>query len=295
MQITLNDMKRFLLLVALLLAAMLCFAQQKTARVTLKNGTVLSGWLMELDPMSHVVINVAGVETRVEMDNVAAVETSELLNDKEPPIVIEPVIESLDVPDSFTIPLGNSSIEMLLVKGSGFMMGFDGWRSISFNSEPVHPVRLNSFYVSREPITIDQARDILNKKLFNAKVIYGHYAPITWDSANELVHKLSEKTNLPVRLISEAEWEYIATTGWVEAIKTIEKEAEWCYDYYADYPKVQEPLLNPLGPESGGAHVIRLWSDDINEHHKRLAPKPGYSTPTAIRIVLPAADYNKSN
>ena len=316
--ITLNDMKRILLVVALLLAATLCFAQQKTARVTLKNGTVLSGWLVELDPMSHLVINVAGLETRIEMDNVISVENVETAKtvetDKtvETPKTVEPVktvkaeessespkatnaikpvTESLDVPDSFTIPLENASIEMVLVKGGGFMMGFDGYRSLRYYSEPIHPVRLNSFYVSKEPITIQQAREILNKKLFNAKVIYGHYAPISWDPAKELANKLSEKSNLPVRLISEAEWEYIATSDWADAIKTTGNESEWCYDYFADYQATQEPLLNPLGPEKGGAHVVRVWSVDKSERHMRVVPQSGYSVPTAIRIVLPAADY----
>ena len=300
-------MKRILLVVALLLAASLCFAQQKTARVTLKNGTVLSGSLVELDPMSHIVINVAGLETRIEMGNVASVETvqtagtvepakpvktvEELSQASEATVTIEPVIESLDVPGSFTIPLENSTIEMVLVKGSGFMMGFDGYRSLRFFSEPVHPVRLNSFYVSKEPITIQQARDILNKKLFNAKVIYGHYAPISWDPANELAKKLSEKINLPVRLISEAEWEYIATSDGANAIKTTENEFEWCNDFFANYQDNQEPLLNPLGPEKGGAHVVRVWSVNKDERHQRVVPQSGYSVPTAIRIVLPAADY----
>ena len=284
-------MKRIFLVATLLFATILCFSQQKTARVTLKNGTVISGMLVELDPLSHIVVNIAGLETRIEMQNVASVESSELVDPSKKSVIIEPVIESLNVPDSFTIPFEKSPIEMVLVKGGGFMMGFDGWRSISFNSEPVHPVRLNSFYVSKEPITIDQAREILNKKYFNTRVPYGHYAPIDWDTANELVSKLSKKSSLPLRIISEAQWEYIATTGWDQAIKTIKDEFEWCYDYYADYPETQEALLNPLGPEKGVVHVVRVWSDDKDEHHKRLVARPGNSIPTAIRIVMSAEDY----
>lgn len=306
-------MKRFLLVLTTLFLCVLCAAQQKNARVTLKNGTVLSGELVELDPLSHLVLKVAGLSTRIGMDQVAAVETDspareaevstaeETLSEPEPEPKAEPEAtpeykpfhRSAAVPDSFSIQVGNTRVEMVLVRGGVFQMGYNGRGSGSYASAPIHSVRLSDYYVSKEPVTLEQARVILGKKLINARVLNKHYAPTSWDQAHTLAGSLAKTSGLPVRMITEAEWEYLAASGRAPSIKTFKEESEWCLDFFGKYPVNAQSLQDPTGPAQGDAHVVRGWYSAGNEKYKRVSAAPGTFVPATVRIVLPASEYKK--
>lgn len=67
-------MKRLLITVFALLLSIICLAQQQVAKVTLKNGAVLTGQVSALDPTSHVKLIVGGFETKINMIDVTSIE-----------------------------------------------------------------------------------------------------------------------------------------------------------------------------------------------------------------------------
>ena len=175
---------------SLLAALLLCLAasgQSKVVHVTLKNGTTLSGYLKEIDPASHLVVDIAGIDTRIEMDKVASVQAEELAMT---PLTVpedDSFSEELDVPDSFTLRIGETEVEMVLIRGGDFLMGFDGRYSMDYRSEPIHPVRLNSFYVSKSPLTNGQVTDATGRKQLLA-AFSGVFTSQSWSRANDQPH-----------------------------------------------------------------------------------------------------------
>ena len=292
LNITLLHMKRLLFLAALcLMICMNAIGQTKVTRVILKNGTVLTGRLVEIDPSSHLVLSIADVDTRIEMEKVASIEAveQEVLPEKND-LVENSFIEVLDVPESFVIDLDGTQVEMLLIRGGDFMMGFDGRHSLEYYSEPVHPVRLSSFYVCKEVLTNEQVTILTGKKpaFSGAK---GHYKTRKWSQATFVVETLAERTHYPLRLITEAEWEYLATSQHAYSFIWGVDENEWCLDFFQEpYPETREPIVNPTGPATGKCHVMREWDISGNEIYKR---KNEYyaGEQAAIRVVMPAAEY----
>jgi len=284
-------MRRLILCLYILFSCIFCLGQEKSVRITLKSGTVLTGQLVELDPSSHLVLRIADIDSRIEMDSVSSIESENTIVASQQTDTQEPFVESFDGPSSFIIPLKGEQIEMVLINGGDFLMGYDGRGSRSFCSEPIHPVRLNSFYVSKTPVSIEQARIILEKKNIGIANSFGNYAPSSWNFANTVAEKLAEHSGLPVHMITEAQWEYIATSKYVKSIIYQDYEYEWCYDLFDTYPETEEPVLNPSGPETGYLHTFRGWFSEKNEYYKRNKAYSGNSIGAVVRIVLQAADY----
>lgn len=279
---------------SLLAALLLCLAasgQSKVVHVTLKNGTTLSGYLKEIDPASHLVVDIAGIDTRIEMDKVAAVQAEELAMT---PLTVpedDSFSEELDVPDSFTLRIGETEVEMVLIRGGDFLMGFDGRYSMDYRSEPIHPVRLNSFYVSKSPLTNGQVTDATGKKQLLA-AFSGVFTSQSWARANEAATAIAAKSHRPVRLITESEWEYIAASDRKKLLEWYVGEYDWCHDFYnKEYPSPERRYLNPMGPESGRGHVIRQWDIAENAIYARV---DGFRSDAlaCVRIVIPASEYN---
>lgn len=112
-------MKRFFLTLIMLLALFVADAQQKTAKVTLKNGTSLLGTVTELDPLSHVTIIIAGIETRIDMNQVQSIEDIGLLEAKSQPLNLEcnssAVVKGRNIVGSLPRPSYNSDTEGTVV------------------------------------------------------------------------------------------------------------------------------------------------------------------------------------
>ena len=168
-------MKKLLLLLMMLMPFM-AEAQEKLSVVTLKNGAELRGVIKSIDPADALTMVIAGIETKVKMADVARVEEAAAAPTTQPqPVRNTPpkqearkpvdegpqlnantkliIRDEADYPEVLGITIGDEIIKMVLVRGGDMNMGWDGDRSLSMDSEPVHPVKLTSFYMSDTYIT----------------------------------------------------------------------------------------------------------------------------------------------
>lgn len=282
-----NRIRAIVLVLLSMLLSLSAWSQTKIAQVVLRNGTVLTGTLQELDPLSHVVINIAGLETCIEIGQIASIQAEDLTTAEITPE--PPFMEDLsELPDSFVIHSGDEDIEMVLIRGGDFMMGFDGRHSMDYRSEPVHPVRLNSFYISKAVLTNAQVTAYTGRKtpFVSWKA---SFSTQSWSKANDIAKAVATRSGYPARLVTESEWEYIAASDRKSILEWFQDESDWCHDYYEkEYPVHR--VLNPMGPESGRGHVIRQWDMTENEIYAR---KDGHMSDdmACVRIVIPAAEF----
>ena len=111
----------------------------------------------------------------------------------------------------------------------------------------------------------------------------------TWSKANELAAKSADKTGLPLRLITEAEWEYVAVGHQRDKLGWYEEENDWCLDFYeSEYSNSNFRQENPVGPVSGKGHVIKQWDTRGDAMYARKdCHRP--NSMCRIRLVIPAS------
>ena len=286
-------MKRLLITVFALLLSIICIAQQQVAKVTLKNGTVLTGQVSELDPISHVKLIVGGFETKISMSDVASIENVkdenaiEQENEQGQTAAAAEAHDYDGLPDIYNLKVGPYVIEMKLVKGAHFMMGYDGAGSMRMNSEPVHEVALSSYYINLRPLNKDVVGFLKKGKEEHSRAD-SVYRPFSRNDAKGIAEKISEVSKLPVDLITEAQWEYAAAI--LDGIFEM-SESEWnyCYDHYGNYPISKSIQVDPKGPKSGVGYVLRKFSQSESIIYSRDSSlETGASANKAIRITFPA-------
>ncbi|MDJ1170358.1 SUMF1/EgtB/PvdO family nonheme iron enzyme [Roseofilum sp. BLCC_M154] len=110
---------------------------------------------------------------------------------------------------SIPIPGSELTLELVYVEGGTFQMG-----STKYNNEkPVHAVTVPEFRMGKYPITQTQYEAVMGT---NPSDFKGENRPVecvSWHDAQEFCQKLSELIEQPVRLPSEAEWEFAARGG----------------------------------------------------------------------------------
>ncbi|NDJ19261.1 formylglycine-generating enzyme family protein [Myxacorys almedinensis] len=113
-------------------------------------------------------------------------------------------------------------LEMVLIPGGKFLMGSPESEDKRIDIERQHWVTVNSFWMSKYPITVTQWEAFFGypKGSLNIKWnCYGDHCGdypmrwVSWFQAVSFYKQLSQKTNRPYRLPTEAEWEYACRAG----------------------------------------------------------------------------------
>ena len=112
---------------------------------------------------------------------------------------------------------GKKGPVMVIINSGTFNMGITS--SVRKDEGPRHTVKIKKFAVSQNEISLEEY-DIfakaLQKNIPNPKENDRKKYPVnfvSWDDANDYTKWLSKETGEKYRLLSEAEWEYIASAG----------------------------------------------------------------------------------
>lgn len=181
-----------------------------------------------------------------------------------------------------------TGIKMVFVKGGTFTMG---------ENEGAHQVTLDGYFMGMYEVTQEQWRKFMGKLPEDNNSCSGcPVGGVSWNSANEFISELNQKTKMNFRLPTEAEWEYaarggqkskdyvyagsdnIAEVAWITGDGNKKYKAhpvgqlkpnelgiydmsgnvsEWCSDLYDAFYYKSSPDNNPKGPTSGLVRVVR--------------------------------------
>ena len=210
--------------------------------------------------------------------------------------------ETQGKPETANAPTAGMPADMVFVEGGTFTMGCTAARAgeCGKGEKPAHEVTLSGYYISKFEVTQGLWESVMdgNPSEFTGNINLP-VESVSWNSAQEFIRKLNEKTGKSYRLPTEAEWEYAARGGkggkgyrysgadvlsgmaWYDdnsAGKTHPvgdkrpnglglhdmsgNVREWVNDSYADYGS--RARTNPAGPLLGVVRAVRGggWRDD---------------------------------
>ena len=168
------------------------------------------------------------------------------------------------------------SIDLVLVRGGTFMMGSNN----NENEQPIHPVTVNSFYMSIYEITVEQWIAMMGNNLTVSDCNKCPINLISWNDVQEALARLSKKSGKHYRLPTEAEWEYAAKGGaYSEHYRYCGSndinEVAFATSYEEPYP-VGQKKPNELGLYDMSGNVWEMCSDwyDENYYKQKVANNP---------------------
>jgi hypothetical protein len=214
--------------------------------------------------------------------------------------------------DGITLP----DLDMVTVEGGTFMMGSNSGNS---DEQPIHYVTLSTFKIAKFEITQRLWEAVMgNNPSYFTGDESKPVEQVSWNEVQLFITKLNQLTGKNYRLPTEAEWEYAArggnqsqgytyagsndvnTVAWYydnggNTTHPVGTKApnelgiydmsgnvwEWCNDWYSDTYYSNSPNINPPGPSSGTARVLRsgFWGSYYNDCRTTSRSN---STPTNI-------------
>ncbi|MEH2512970.1 formylglycine-generating enzyme required for sulfatase activity/class 3 adenylate cyclase [Nitrobacteraceae bacterium AZCC 1564] len=171
--------------------------------------------------------------------------------------------------------------DMVPLSGGSFSMGSNG----DLSERPIHRVSVKPFSMSKTPITVREWNNCAEAKACSFTATGRDDAPITdvsWNDAKQFVSWLSQETQKPYRLPSEAEWEYAARGGtqttywWGDQFQNGIVNCKNCLDTaVGEQPlKVGSLKPNPFGLHDMGGGVDQ-WVEDCWHKNYQGAPSDG--------------------
>lgn len=296
--------------------------QKQMVTVKLKTGTTITGEMKSFDPMTKIVMVVAGKETTILMSKVANVEmvqntpvatnqpvTTQPVVTPQPQTVAQaPVVASATEPlgnrkllvtevtgqtERISVNIGQTPIEMILVNGGRMNMGYDGDGSRRMHSEPVHEVAVTSFYISTQPLPASLVTGIVGSK--NVDGNGNQPAQVrNFDDVEKVISVIASQTGRSFRLPTEAEWEFAASSDKQNSIFSIaggrDVAYEWCSDWLDWYPESGVVVTDPTGPTRGKQHVVRSFNGKRGKFDRSGDIDEDDAYLGLVRLVIKARD-----
>lgn len=110
---------------------------------------------------------------------------------------------------------GAPKIEMVQVKGGCYQMGDTFGDGVDEWEKPVHEVCVDDFTIGKYDVTQGQWEAVMgnNPSFFKSCGDNCPVEQVSWNDAQDFIHKLNEMTGEKYRLPTDAEWEYAARSG----------------------------------------------------------------------------------
>jgi len=171
--------------------------------------------------------------------------------------------------------------EMASIPGGTFAMGSDDDPS----EKPIHHVTIKPFAISKFPVTVREWNACVAAKGCTYVPIGkddAAVANLSWADAQQFVEWLSNVTQKPFRLPSEAEWEYAARGGtrtkfwWGDQLQADMANCKGCNEPYdtSKPQKVGSFKPNPFGLYDMGGNIDQ-WVADCWHKNYQGAPSDG--------------------
>lgn len=200
-------------------------------------------------------------------------------------------------------------MEFVLIPAGSFMMGAD---------KNLHKVNITeAFYMGKYEVTQQQWVAVMGSNPSKFKGRTNPVETVSWDDAQRFIRKLNSKEDKKYRLPTEAEWEYACRAGsstayyygddknrlsqyaWYDGNSGEQTRPggqlkpnawglydmygnvwEWVQDWYDDKYYSKSPSINPTGPSTGSARIMRggSWYDGAENCRSalRLVGSPGF-------------------
>lgn len=234
-------MRKYILMIAMLLMPMLCLAQAAGGQVRkpVRTQTTTTTTTREkkqtskpIEPSGYDVsftCNVSSATLYIDGTSYGSVSGTRFLKTGLHSIKLEadgyePLTSSIEVSSTKTsfpftmkedisLPIINNIINnMVFVEGGTFTMGATSEQNGYADSDerPAHQVTLSSFSIGKYEVTQEEWVAVMGSNPSYFKGTKRPVESVSWNDCQEFIRKLNAKTGKHFRLPTEAEWEYAA-------------------------------------------------------------------------------------